>query len=108
VRTVPGAIDRAALLDALDRLHESQTRVYLHIDLDVLDAGVGRANAYAAPGGPALAAVLDAVDAVFDRFDVAAAALTSYDPQTDGDGAIAEAARALAARLVQRLTPPER
>jgi arginase len=105
VRTVPGAVDRAALADALDRVHESVTRIYLHVDLDVLDAAAGRANAYAAPGGPSAAAVLDAVDAVFDRFDVAAAALTSYDPREDGDGAVADIARRLAGRIAQRLTP---
>jgi arginase len=108
VRTVPGAIDRAALLDALDRLHESQTTVYLHVDLDVLDTGVGRANPYAAPGGASLAGVLDAVDAVFDRFDVSAAAFTAYDPREDHDGAVAAAARQLAGRIAQRLTPPGR
>jgi arginase len=105
VRTVPGAIDPVALADALDRLHESVTRVYLHVDLDALDAGAGRANPYAAPGGPSLDGLLAAVDAVFDRFDVAAAALTAYDPREDRDGAVAEAARRLAGAIAQRLTP---
>jgi arginase len=105
VRTVPGAIDPAALHDALDRLHESQTQVYLHVDLDVLDAATGRANPYAASGGPSLAGVLAVVDAVFDRFDVAAAAFTSYDPREDRDGAVVDAARQLAARIAHRLTP---
>jgi arginase len=104
VRTVPGAIEPAALADALDRVHESVTRVYLHIDLDALDAVVGRANAYAAPGGPSLDRLLGGVDAVFDRFEVVAAALASYDPREDRDGAIAAAARRIAARLAQRLT----
>jgi arginase len=108
VRAVPGAMDRSALLAALDRLHESQTRAYLHVDLDVLDAGVGRANPHAAAGGPSLDAVLGAVDAVFDRFEVAAATLASYDPGTDRDGAVAAAARAIAGRVAQRLTPPGR
>jgi arginase len=108
VRTVPGAIDAAALDDALDRLHESVTRVYLHVDLDALDAGVGRANPYAAPGGPSLAGLLAALDAVFDRFDVAAAALTAYDPRVDDDGAIADAARRIAGAIAHRLTPAPR
>jgi hypothetical protein len=46
------------------------------------------------------------VDAVFDRFDVAAAALTAYDPGEDGDGAVAGAARRLAGRIAARLSPP--
>lgn len=108
VRIVPDEIEPAALGDALDRLHESVTRVYLHVDLDVHDTAVGRANAYAAPGGASRETVLGAVDAVFDRFDVAAAALTSYDPEADGDGAIAEAARRIAGRIARRLTPAAR
>jgi arginase len=104
VRTVPGAIEPTALAEALDRLHESVTRVYLHIDLDALDAGVGRANPYAATGGPSLATLLGGVDAVFDRFEVVAAAFTAYDPREDRDGAIAGAARRIAARIAQRLT----
>ncbi len=108
VRTVPGAVEPAALAGALDRLHESVPRVYLHIDLDALDAGVGRANAYAAPGGPSLATLLGGVDAVFDRFEVAAAALTSYDPREDRDGDVADAARAIAARIAHRLTAVRR
>jgi arginase len=98
----------AALDVALAALARRVSRVYLHIDLDVLDAGIGRANAYAAPGGPSLATVLGAVDAVFDRFDVAAAALTSYDPEEDADGAIADAARRIAGRIARRLTPARR
>ncbi len=108
VRTVPGPLDRAALVEALDRLHESVTRVYLHVDLDALDAGAGRANPYAAPGGASVDTLLAAVDAVFDRFDVAAAALTAYDPRVDGDGAVAAAARRIAGRIAQRLTIPAR
>lgn len=108
VRTVPGEIEPAALTDALDRVHESVTRAYLHIDLDALDAAVGRANAYAAPGGPSLDRLLGGIDAVFDRFEVVAAALTSYDPREDRDGAIAGAARRIVGRIAQRLTPVPR
>jgi arginase len=109
VRTVPGAFDAAALAAALDALKSDVARVYLHVDLDVLDVEVGRANPYAASGGPSLDAVLAGIDAVFARFEVAAAALTAYDPRVDGDGAIADAARRIAvlvARHVahQRLT----
>ena len=71
--------DRAARA-VLDALRERVARVYLHIDLDVLDTSVGRANPYAAPGGPGLDAVLATVDATFDRFEVGAAALTVVRP----------------------------
>jgi arginase len=109
VRTVPGAMDVAALAAELDALAGAVSRVYLHVDLDALDVSVGRANPYAASGGPSLDALLAAIAGVFDRFEVAAAALTAYDPRVDGDGAIAEAARSIAARIArgashQRLT----
>jgi arginase len=81
---------------ALDALRERVARVYLHVDLDVLDISVGRANPYAASGGPDLGGVLGAIAATFERFDVAAAALTAYDPRVDDSGAIAVAGRAIA------------
>jgi arginase len=102
VRTVPGALDLAALDEALDGLREAVPRVYLHVDLDALDVGVGRANPYSAPGGPTLDTLLTAIDRVFDRFDVTAAAITAYDPRGDGDGAIAAAARRIAALIAGR------
>jgi hypothetical protein len=45
---------------------------------------------------------------VFDRFTVVAAALASYDPRSDADGAVADAARRIAGRIAQRLTPAAR
>jgi hypothetical protein len=68
----------------LDALRERIPGVSAHFDFDVLDCAVGRANLYAAPGGPDLDGVLAAIRATFDRFDLAAAALTAYDPRVDG------------------------
>jgi arginase len=76
--------------------------VYLHVDLDALDSGEARVNAYSAPGGPSLATLLDAIDAVFDRFEVTAAALTAWDPGVDDDGSALRAARAVAIRIGAR------
>jgi arginase len=118
IRTVPGAFDAGALAAALDELARGVrdtpataldgpaggvARVYLHVDLDALDAGVGRANPYAAPGGPSLDALLDGIGAVFDRFAVTSAALTAYDPRVDDDGAIADAARRITALIARRV-----
>jgi arginase len=96
IRIVPGAMGAAALEVQLGALAAATRRVYLHVDLDALDVAVGRANAYAAPGGPALEPLLAAVEGVFDRFEVGAAALTAYDPRVDADGGIAVAARRVA------------
>jgi arginase len=102
VRTLPGVFDAAALRGALEPLAEQVRRVYLHIDLDVLDVREGRANEFAAPRGPALATVLESVDAVFDRFEMAAVALTAYDPAEDADGRARTAARRILARIAER------
>jgi arginase len=77
-------------------------RLYLHVDLDVLDTSVGRANRHAAPGGPSLDEVLALVDAAFDHGTVIAAALTAYEPPADRDGAIRDAAIRIASRIATR------
>jgi arginase len=103
LRTVPGAFEAGALRTELDALRLDVGRVYLHFDLDAIDADEVRANEYAAGGGPTLEAALAAVDDVFDRFDVAAAALTAYDPSVDPRAAAA--ARDVAARIARRAAP---
>jgi arginase len=98
LRVAPGQMDGfEAALEGL-----GVERVYLHFDLDAVDAGEARANEYAAPGGPSSDALLAAVDAVFDRFRVEAAALTAYDP--DVDPRAAGVARAVMERIAARAT----
>lgn len=99
IQVVPDAASTDALDGPLDELRERVGRVYLHVDLDVLDSAVGRANPYSAPGGPDLDAVLEAISATFERFEVAAAALTAYDPRHDDGGRIAAAATVIAGRI---------
>jgi arginase len=99
VKVVPGRFSPAELEAALDELRGQVEEVYLHLDLDALDAGEGRANRYAAEGGPSAGTLLRAVDEVFERFSVRAAALTAYDPAFDPDGRAKRAARALLARV---------
>jgi arginase len=83
---------RAEAAGALDELSGRVRRVYLHVDLDVLDPSIGRANRYAQPGGLTTGQVLDVFGLVTDRFDIAAAAITAYDPDADTGGAVAAAA----------------
>jgi arginase len=101
---VPGAAEAGRLGQALDELAGRQDRVYLHFDVDVLDVSCGQANEYAAPGGPDLTTARAAVAAVFDRFRVAAAAITAYDPTFDTDGRVAAAVVALAGDIAARAT----
>jgi arginase len=99
LRVAPGAFDWPATVDAIASLPRT---LYLHVDLDVLDTSVGHANRFAAPGGPALAAVLAAIDATFDHATVPAAALTAYEPPVDDGDRILAAARTIAAHIATR------
>jgi arginase len=87
-RTAAGPAYQAAL----DALAERAGSVYLHVDLDVLDPAEGRANRFAADGGLTVAELARAVELVFERFHVTAAAVTAYDPALDTDGRVARAA----------------
>ena len=55
----------------------------------MLDPSEGRANRFAADGGLSAGQLERAVEMVFERFDVAAAAMTAYDPNLDDDGRVA-------------------
>jgi arginase len=89
----------AALEGTLDELVDSVEAVYLHLDLDVLEPGVARVNALQAENGLVVEEVLAVIEAVGGRLPLAAAALTSYDPEVDRDGAAAAAARRAALTL---------
>ena len=102
IRTVSGRVDRGELCAHLDGLRRGVDRAYLHVDLDVLDIGVGRANQYAAAGGPTLEAMILAIDAVFERLTIEAAAVTAYDPQLDPDRRVATASCRVIAAIARR------
>jgi len=86
-------------LVGLDAVFPEATRTWLHVDLDVLDAGEGKANQFATTGGLTTSQLLDAVRRLSSRLSLVGAALTSYDPAADADGRIAGAALAVADAL---------
>lgn len=87
MRVVPGdPFEPAGFVTALERLAARRRRVYLHVDLDALDAREGRANAFAAPGGPSAEQLVAAVREVRERFELACVTLSAYEPPLDGDG----------------------
>jgi arginase len=93
MRVVPGSsFEPSGVTSALDELRQRVSRVYLHVDLDVLDPSEGRANRFAAACGLSVEQLEWAVRAVFERHAVAAAAITAYDPALDGDGRMVRAA----------------
>lgn len=75
-----------ALAMALDKLRDEVGRVYVHLDLDVLDpAKVGRANEFAPEGGLSAEELSTALSMVRERFMTAAAGVASYDAAFDAD-----------------------
>jgi arginase len=89
-----------ALADALDGLRSRVGRVYVHLDLDVLDAvKVGKANEFATREGMDMGQLEAALGMVRERFAVAAAGIASYDPSFDTDGGVLRAATAGARTL---------
>ena len=81
-----------ALGEALAALARRVRRVYLHIDLDVIDAGFGRANSYASVGGLQPDQLFAAARSVIDHLPVVAAGIAAYDPTADETGRIRAAA----------------
>ena len=79
---------------ALDGL---KSRVYVHLDLDVLDPEkAGKANEFATAGGLSAEDLKTALGLVRERFAVAAAGIASYDPAFDPDGRVLAVALACA------------
>jgi len=93
--------DPSSLERALAALSERVDHVYLHVDLDVLDPSVARANPYAVEGGLSLGELEGAIQAVGQRFAIRAAALTAYDPDCDPNAAIPPAARSIFKYIVE-------
>jgi arginase len=83
------------LPSALESLQTRTGTAYLHIDLDVLDPSEGRANSFAADGGLLLRDVLEVITTLRDHLEIAAVALTAYDPSCDPDGRICTAAKTI-------------
>ena len=86
---------------ALNELATRVDAVYVHIDLDVIDPSVARANVLSVEGGLDTEQLEQALEAVSSRFEIAAAALTAYDPSQDHENRVP----GIAARLAGRLAP---
>jgi arginase len=92
----------AALGDAVEALAKRATRVYVHIDLDVIDADHARANSYASRGGLVPEQLFEAMRLINDRLPIAAAGLAAYDPSLDEKGRL----RNVATQLLDMLRQP--
>ena len=96
----------AALGPALERICKLTPRIYLHIDLDVLDVSAARVNHFSSPGGLTVAELLQVVRLVGSRSSLAAAAITAYDPAYDEDDKALNAAVEVIALLGDLLGHP--
>lgn len=76
------------LTDALDSLRERVRQLHFHLDVDVLDPSVGRANSFAAPGGLTSQELVGVARMAAERFDIVSVAVTAYDPAIDSDATI--------------------
>jgi arginase len=79
---------------SFDTTRASQPPLYLHVDLDALDPSEGTVNVYSCAGGFTRKRLVELVGEIGRTFDVAALALTAYDPKFDREGRIPPIARA--------------
>jgi arginase len=83
---------RTKLGYALDKVRKQVNDLYVHLDLDVLDAAVARANSFALSGGLTLEDVEYSLSEIRGRFRTVGITLSAYDPAVDADGLAAQAA----------------
>ena len=93
----PRALNVPDCLESLDALRGQVDEVYVHLDLDVVDAGEARVNQYACAGGLTREQLVEVVSGIRRRFAIAALALTAYDPAFDPEARVP----AIAASVVQ-------
>ena len=91
VVVAPSAL-RTMLRPTLSAMAEHADRIYIHLDLDVVDASVAKANSYAIGGGLTIGDVEYALGEIARTMPVSGLTLSAYDPAADTNGAAAEAA----------------
>ena len=92
VDVIPPAKLRSDLPRTLGSISRHVEKMYVHLDLDVLDAQVAASNSFAAPGGLTVEDVEYALSLIGQEFEIAAITLSAYDPAADTDGHAAKAA----------------
>jgi arginase len=89
---------------AVRRLAEQVDGIYLHVDLDVLDPSLGRANQFATPGGLDLADLGAIAEIVAAAAPVATVAFASYNPAADPAGAFGDVAVQAVVSVINAIT----
>jgi arginase len=83
---------RSDLSSTLNSIGQHVESMYVHLDLDVLDADVAAANKFAVSGGLTIEDVEYALSQIAQTFRIAGVTLSAYDPASDTNGAAARAA----------------
>jgi arginase len=87
---------------ALDALRERVHRLHFHLDADVLDADVARANSFAAKGGLTIEQLAEVARLAAARFEIISVAVTAYDPAVDTAAAVPSAIASTMEMLLPR------
>ena len=95
VAVIPPRQLRSLLRENLTAMAEHVDRIYVHIDLDVLDSGVAAANKFAVSGGLSFEDMDYALSQIANSFRISGISLTAFDPSVDGDGSACKAAVSL-------------
>lgn len=91
-----------SLAPALSRMAQAGvTRVYVHLDVDVLDARFAAANEFARAGGLFPEDVAQCLQLILETFEIAAAGVASYDPSLDQEGLVGEFATSFLETVAQ-------
>jgi arginase len=83
---------RSDLWRTLNSIGQHTERMYVHLDLDVLDADVAAANKFAVSGGLTIDDIEFALSEIARTFRIVGITLSAYDPTADTNGAAARAA----------------
>jgi arginase len=92
----PDTLDPEALVEAIGALEPPPSGLYVHVDLDVLDAQVARVNRYAAGDGISARELEESLRALLADERVRAVSLTAYEPDADPEARVPP----IAARLL--------
>jgi arginase len=90
----------AALRAAFEELRARVDRIYLHVDLDVLDPDELVANQWQESGGLRVQELQEAVATAIGTFHVAAVGVTAFDPTFDPTGDAREPLRRVLERIL--------
>jgi arginase len=92
-----------AVAEAAGALQPAPTGLYVHVDLDVLDAEEARVNIYSVPDGLTAPQLVSQVRSLMDTRPVRAVSLTAYDPECDAEGRLPPIAMRLLEVVAERV-----